>query len=388
MNKKPKVRAERILAEENLSEDFLRHQPENKEVSGNEIRIARKIYSFLSSFKGNDLTLQEKAHLKGRIADSVRKYNYKKKFQKWSAAAVVLLLLGSTTFMLFQGDQEPEFTRSIQALKNIAENNDTRLIIENGKEVPINQVESEIRYDRKGENIVINSEQNIVQDISPEKIFNTVVVPYGKRTQIILPEGTKIWLNSGSKLVYPAVFDGDARKVYLEGEGIFEVAHNEFAPFFVNTKDLSIKVLGTIFNVSAYPDDQYSSTVLKQGQIEVSNRRTSVFARKKLVLLPGTKAVYHPDEKILEQSQVNPEDYLSWRDGYLIFHSERLDNILKHLGRYYNVNIVIDDPELGKEIFSGSLDMKGTPEDVLGMIVKTTPFKINYRDKTILINSK
>jgi hypothetical protein len=387
MNKKPKGRAEEILAEEN-SEDLLRHQPENKEVSGNEIQIARKIYSFLSSYKSNNLTLQEKAHLKGRIADSVRKYNNKKKFQKWSAAAVVLLLLGSTTFMLFQGGQEPGFARSIQALKNIAENNDTRLIIENGKEVPINQVESEIRYDRKGENIVINSEQKIVQDISPEKIFNTVVVPYGKRTQIILPEGTKIWLNSGSKLVYPAVFEGDVRKVYLEGEGIFEVAHNEFAPFIVNTKDLSIKVLGTIFNVSAYPDDQYSSTVLKQGQIEVSNRRISVFTRKKLVLSPGTRAVYHPDEKILEQFQVNPEDYLSWRNGYLIFHSERLDNILKHLGRYYNVNIVIDDPELGKETFSGSLDMKGTPEDVLGMIVKTTPFKINYRNKTILINSK
>lgn len=387
MNKKPKVKAEEILAEENFSENLLQ-QPDNKDFPGNELQITRKIYSFLTSFKGDDLTQQEKAHLKDRIVDSVRKYNYKKRVQKWSVAAIILLLLGSTTLFLFQDDQDPEFARSIRALETIGKNDNTRLIIENGKEVPIKQVESEIRYDQKGKNIVINSSQNVVQNISPEKVFNTVVVPHGKRTQIILQEGTKIWLNSGSKLVYPALFDEDSRKVYLEGEGIFEVTHNSSKPFVVKTKDLSIKVLGTIFNVSAYPDDSYSGTVLKQGQIEVSSRRTLLSGSKELVLSPGTMAVYKPDEKILEQRQVNPDDYMSWRNGYLIFHSERLDHILKQLGRYYNVDIVIDDPGLRKETFSGSLDLKGTPEDVLGLIVKTTPFKIHYLNEKIFINPK
>jgi ferric-dicitrate binding protein FerR (iron transport regulator) len=262
------------------------------------------------------------------------------------------------------------------------------LIIENGKEIQVGQTESEIRYDQKGENIVINSAQKIIQENRPEKSYNTVIVPYGKRTQITLAEGTKIWLNSGSKLIYPAVFAGENRKVYLEGEGIFDVTHFKSKPFIVKTKDLQIKVLGTVFNVSAYPDDQYSSTVLARGKIEVSPNGTNFFTKKEMILSPGTMAVYNPERKILDQHQVNPENYMSWRNGYLIFESERLEQILKQLGRYYNVKMVIQDPELGNETFSGSIDMKGTPEDVLGVIRQTTPFTITYDNEKILINSK
>ena len=208
------------------------------------------------------------------------------------------------------------------------------------------------------------------------------------RTQITLSEGTKIWLNSGSKLIFPAVFAQNKREVFIEGEAVFDVTHMKDKPFVVSTKDYSIKVLGTVFNVSVYSDDKYSRIVLEKGKIELICSKTSIFAQEKLEISPGSMAVFDRNQKTFEQQQVNPQKYLSWREGYLIFNSEKLENILKKLGRYYNIEMIISDNQLKNETFSGYLDLKNSPEEVLAVINETTSFSFSNDHGRIIINPK
>ena len=388
MLKKTKLRAEDILAEENFSEELLLQNEKEGNIDENEILIARKIYSFLHN-SSDSLTDTEKEQTKNQIRTSVRKLSMKRYHLIWSVAATILLAAIVTYVGYFRINSKPEIVNFAQTQPQIKAENNTRIILQNGEEVQIDKTQSQIRYDAKGENILIDSEQKVVQKTGDTKeVFNTVIVPYGKRTQITLAEGTKVWLNSGSKLVYPAVFVGNKREVYIEGEAVFDVVHQKEKPFVVSTIDFDIKVLGTVFNVCAYADDQYSSAVLEQGKIELICGGSSILFCEKLEILPGTMAVFDRKQKTIEQKQVNTQNYLSWREGYLIFNSEKLENILRKLGRYYNIEMVVNDNNLKNETFSGYLEMKNTPEEVLMVINETTSFSFTTEQGKMIINPK
>lgn len=386
MIKKSKLRAEDLLAEENFSEELLSQISKDGIVDENEIRITRNIYSFLLS-SSECLINCEKEQTKNQIRFTVRKLSMKRQLVRWSVAASLFLAVILTSIGYFRVNSRTAIANYAQTLTNIKAENSTRIILQNGEEVQIDKKQSQIRYDAKGENILINSEQKVFQEINDSKaVFNTIIVPYGKRSQITLSEGTKVWLNSGSKLVYPATFTEKKREVYIEGEAVFEVEHIKDKPFVVSTKDFDIKVLGTVFNVSAYSDDKYSSTVLEQGKIELICRGVSILSDEKLNISPGSMAVFDRNHKTFEQQQVNPQKYLSWREGYLIFNSEKLENILKKLGRYYNIEMVITDDHLRDETFSGYLDLKNSPEEVLSVINETTSLSYTIDHEKIIIN--
>ena len=385
---KSKIMAEEILAEENFSEELIAQKAKDDVIDEKEIRIARSIYSFLTALTGS-VNWSGKEKTKNQIRSSVRKLSIKRQMIRWSVAASILLAALITSVGFLRNNSRNDIVSFAQSQTKIKAENNTRIILQNGEEITIDKAQSQIRYDAKGENIEIDSDQKIVQEIADEKaVFNTVIVPHGKRTQIILSEGTKVWLNSGSKLVYPAVFAKNKREVYLDGEAVFDVAHLNDRSFVVSTKDFDIKVLGTIFNVCAYSDDQNSNAVLEQGKIELINRRSSVLSNKHLMILPGTMAVFDPNQNTFEKQQVNPRKYLSWREGYLIFNSEKLQNIIRKLGRYYNKEMVIIDNQLKDETFSGYLDLKNSPEEVLSVINETTPLSFSVDHEKIVINSK
>ena len=293
------------------------------------------------------------------------------------------------TSVIYNLNTSSEIITFAQKIEKTKAGNSTRIILQNGEEIQVDKTQSQINYDSKGENITINSDQKITQKIQDKTSdYNTIIVPYGKRSQITLPEGTKVWLNSGSKMVYPAVFAQNKREVYIDGEAIFEVTHMASKPFVVSTREFEINVLGTVFDVSAYSDDKYSSTVLERGKIELFCRGTSLLSRKKQILLPGTMAVFDPDQHQFEQQKVNPQKYLSWREGYLILNSEKLENILKKLARYYNIEMVITDNKLKNETFSGYLDLKNSPEEVLSIINETNSLSYTVNSEKIFINPK
>jgi len=390
MHMKSKLRAEDLLAEEKISEELLSQNAKDDNVDENEIRIARKIYSFLRSVETRHcLVSTEKEQTKNQIRASVRKLYTRKLLVRWSVAATILFAAILTSVLYFQVISTTEIVSFAQTLNHVKAGNNTRIILQNGEEVQIDNKQSQIKYDTKGENILIDSEQKVVQKVDNTKtVFNTVIVPFGKRTQITLSEGTKVWLNSGSKMVYPAVFSENKREVYIDGEAVFDVTHMQDKPFVVSTKDFDIKVLGTVFNVSSYADDKSSSTVLEQGKIEIVCSGTSILSQKKLDISPGFMAVFDRNLKTFDQQKVNPQKYLSWREGYLILNNEKLENILIKLGRYYNIEMVVTDNHLKNETFSGYLDLKNSPEEVLSVINETTSLSYSIDHEKIFINPK
>jgi ferric-dicitrate binding protein FerR (iron transport regulator) len=375
-----------ILADEQFSIDSIVEEAENKNDSeAEELHLARTIYSFLTSYKRAP-SLQDKEDVRKQLSFSIQREKRRKTLARWAVAASFLIVAFSI-WQVQHNSTKTDFYNMVETLQLSQPDTATQLILQDGRQVLIAEEESNILYDEKGENITIDSTQKITQLVVEKKpVFNTLVVPYGKRTHITLADGSKVWLNSGSKLVYPATNTGNKREVYIDGEAIFDVAHMDGKPFYVKTKDFEIKVLGTVFNVNAYEDDKNSGTVLAEGKIEISANNNTVFHNEKKTILPGTRIVYNNNTERFEESQVDVIKYLSWRDGYLILEKEPLETIVKKISRYYNVDIELQSAAIGKETFSGNLNLRNTAEEVLNIIAETTQIKLNRENNKLIIN--
>lgn len=373
--------AEDILMNENISEVV--SKTTNKEDPT--LIQAQQIYNYLKTPK-QTFSQKGKNEIKTHVQSSINKFNRKKKIQRWISVAAIFIIGILGSYSIYQKFADSDIVNFAKNLEEIRPNEETRLFLQGGQEVLIRKEESTIEYEKNGKNISIGTEEKVVQKLDTKKpVYNTVVVPYGRRTEITLCEGTKVWINSGSKLVYPAVFEKNKREVYIEGEAIFEVTHAEEIPFFVNSRDFTIKVTGTIFNVSSYADDINSSAVLERGKIELYSNERALLHREKINVSPCEIAIFDPELKAFQQKQINPLEYLSWRKGYYIFRSEKLSNILKRIARYYNVEISIENQKWSNETFTGSLDLKDSPEKVLQNIIKTIPIKYTYKNNIISI---
>lgn len=375
-------RTEDILIAEDITPEKIQDE---LEASIEDIHAAKQLYFYLRTPK-NLLPSSEKQKLKIKIEVSVNDDSKRKRRRLWLSVASVFVFAVFAGVWYFQMNTTPAIVSFANRLSDIENDSTTRLVLNTGQEIHIETVDSEIEYDQKGERINIGSDRKILQKLEPLKlIYNTVIVPYGKRAQITLSEGTKVWLNSGSKLIYPAIFAPDTREVYIDGEGIFEVAKNIEKPFIVRSSRFDVEVVGTVFNVSAYSDDKYSYAVLEEGTIKLNHKTKAYKTTGSCLLLPGDMAVLDPDREHFDLKKVDPSDYLSWRDGYYVFKSERLDNILKKLSRYYNIEIVLDNKDLAYDTFSGSLHLKSNPEKVLDIVKKTTQFQYRREEDERII---
>jgi ferric-dicitrate binding protein FerR (iron transport regulator) len=196
--------------------------------------------------------------------------------------------------------------------------------------------------------------------------------PQGARTHFLLPDGTQGWLNSGSSLRYASNFD-KKRNVSLTGEAWFEVVHNEKKPFVVRTPNLDVRVLGTKFNVAAFPEENITEVVLQEGKVKVDGNEKAFTAEME----PNEKFTY--DKKKMEGfiQTVNSVQFSAWKDGLLVFRNEPLADVLKRIGRWYNVNILLTDPDLAK--FKYRATFKDEPlEEVIRLISLTAPIEYSF----------
>jgi len=384
MNDKRKQTVEEILSSDKLLDDFL-EADDNMQLDKTGIHRIRQINDFLKIPRFL-FSVREKEKLKLRIQHSALKFEAKRRIVKWASAAAVFIVGILGIYNLYIHLQDPDIVNFAKNLGNIQPNEETRLFLNDGQEVLIEKQESTIAYGKNGKDILIGAEEKVVQALdTKEPVYNTVVVPYGKRTQITLCDGSQVWLNSGSKLIYPAVFAGKKREVYIDGEAIFDVTRLEGEPFFVNSRDFSIRVTGTVFNVSSYSDDNQSSAVLESGKIELYSNDKSLLHREKVAISPGEIVIFNPDENTFSKSTVKPQNYLSWRNGYFIFKNERLNSILKKIGRYYNVDIQVVNEKLSAETFTGCLDLRTSPDEVLKIIRNTIRFNYECKENKFLI---
>jgi|694.fasta_scaffold06583_9 transmembrane sensor len=275
--------------------------------------------------------------------------------------AVVFLVIGSGFFTLFLSQNKSAIDQFASSQK-MPLGKEVSLVMSDGEQIDINNKESRIQYNRLGTSILVDDTIRLEQNNNTNG-FNQMIVPYGKRSYLLLSDGTQVWINSGSRLVYAPQFTGDTREVFLEGEAYFEVAKDASKPFYVRTDAFTVNVLGTKFNVKAYKDDKEYTTVLVEGK--VSMKVQDQFFSKDAILAPNQKMTLIKGQDDFQRSNVDDTGfYTNWIYGYLEFKNANLSDVLKSIQRYYNIDIELNTKGQSS-IVSGKLDLKSEPDRVL-----------------------
>jgi len=202
-----------------------------------------------------------------------------------------------------------------------------------------------------------------------------------------LPDGTKVWLNSSTELTYTVPFSGDERRVRLKGEAYFEVAQNKEKPFIVETDYQDVEVLGTHFNISAYPDDSNVFTTLVEGKVKVNSNANK---QVKLLgyLLPNDQLVLNKKNNGVYKLDVDTYLYTAWKDGRFAFKNESMESFFKKISRYYNVDVIIMDNSVKKINFTGDLPRYDDITKILNIIEAEMSVHIEIKEKNKIYVTK
>lgn len=208
--------------------------------------------------------------------------------------------------------------------------------------------------------------------------------PKGQKLQVRLPDGTKVWLNSESKLTYPSQFQGNIREVDLKGEAFFEVAHSPNKPFCITTSKTKVQVLGTSFNVRAFDDEQKIETVVVTGKVKISEAENET---NFIVLSPNEKGNFSLQNKKISKQKVNPDKYIAWKEGVLKFEDKSMSLIIKELERWYGVTITVSNPNLLRCHLTGDFKNESL-ENVLIFMQKALDIQFEINQKEVKIKGK
>ncbi len=261
------------------------------------------------------------------------------------------------------------------------ENGNVKVIQPNGAQQSIN-ISGKVVAEQSGNKL------NYEKENSAEKLaYNILTIPNGKKFQVILSDGTEVYLNSGSVLKYPVKFiTGINRQVYLlEGEAYFDVTKDAKHPFIVNVDNMNVRVLGTEFNVSAYPEDPSISTVLVEGSVSIFGNDKKYDKATSLELKPRFKASWNKIKTNISVEEVDTDIYTGWKNGKLIFKNIQFKNIIKKLERHYNVTIINNNSKLDEKNYDATFDVE-TIEEVLNSFNKNYEIAYTIENNKIIIN--
>ena len=298
-----------------------------------------------------------------------------------SIAATILVLLGigwSYQKGAFSQKNEPILTNSNEITLQM-ENGEIQVISE-GKKTKVTDSKGNIVGNQNGNKIVYDTETAL-----EKLVYNTIKIPYGKRFELQLSDGTTVHLNSGTTLKYPVKFiAGENRQVFLDGEAYFDVTKDKTHPFVVNADHLNVRVLGTHFNVSSYPEDDLTDVVLVEGSVGLYTANEKFNADKNTILKPGFKGSFNKKDNHIDTKPVITDAYTSWIKGGLTFRNMSFKNITKKLERRYNVTIETQNTKLANEKFNASFGDESI-EKVLSYFNDVYGIKYTIKNDQILI---
>lgn len=359
-------------------EDYLNKYPEQKEEifrMKKELRLLSMSDTKISFGRGMQLfqSILPRIYV---VRKREAKRRYLVTFLRYAAVALVFLVIGSVLMYYY-----PVRNRIDMKLTE-------DLLLKNAWDHPVlyfaDGSKKEVTSEKKFVDFSLPGKFIIGSDTLQQKFFtegtmlsNVLVVPNGQRLQVRLPDKSNIWINAGSRLIFPPEFDPDKREVYLTGEAFFDVTGNPDQPFFVNTSTVSVKVLGTKFNVSSYPEDVEVVTVLQEGKVEVLDAgASSLLQTMKAELRPNQMARFNKNSGQLDVLDTDHELFTAWKEGILRFEQQRIDQMISKVERYYNIRIILKDPGKGKEKINGKLDLNAGIREVMEYISKITNSEI------------
>lgn len=332
--------------------------------------------------------------VKHRIQSQIRKSVAQGKvirleWLKWVAAACVLI---SISYPLFRYLSAPPIkTAIVSSQNNIVKtdispgNSKAILTLANGSSIVLNNSKKGILAKAGNTSIIqkTGGELSYQPDLDVKTAtniqYNVLKTPPGGEYQLQLPDGTRVWLNAASSIKFPNAFAGANRRVELVGEAYFEVSKNPAMPFIVAANGTETRVLGTHFNVMAYPDEPGVTTTLFEGSVKFSRNKSDV------LLTPGNQALLNNATNLITVQKANLEEVLAWKNGYFNFQDEDIHSIMRKVARWYNVEVVYD-AGFGAMHFDGTLSRYNNISDLLKMLQSTGTihFKVEGRRITVM----
>ena len=346
---------------------FIKENPELEEEFNKAIRICDKIRINEKIFTDTDSLYQH-------ILQSISTHHTNKQKRKHiiyylsSAVAIALLLIISTVY-IFNKNTVSTLNEEIIG-KTLSEEHIT--LVAGGKIITLNQ-DAKVRLDNGQMSYTDSS--NTTKSIEVDDVqINKLIVPNGKRSSIVLTDGSEIWINSGTELTFPSTFNKKTREIDVKGEIYINVAKSNEQPFIVHTPEFNIKVYGTSFNVSAYKNDNETSVVLVSGSVEINTHNNSVR------MLPNEMVKLKNGD--LSKNTVDVSLYTSWVDGVFIFDGTPTSEVLKKVGRYYNISFD-GTTNLPDKKITGKLFLSENIDDVLSSISLLTSTEYKREENVI-----
>ena len=328
------------------------------------IFVEAQIHFLEIKIEKDDLSDNEKQMLLERIkvyhsSTNIKTFKLKPRYITFfSIASVFALLIISFLIYFNNGNSSGTIIEDDFIIGDILNSSEIQLITGDSLLTLKNDVQLQI--DIKGEATIIDeNEEEKIFDIR-KSTLNKLVVPYGKQSRLTLADGSKVWLNSGSVLDFPTQFTGKSRDIFLKsGEMYIEVSKNNNKPFYVHASGFDVHVYGTIFNVSSYTDSS-PSVVLIEGSISLKTEN-----KKEMFLKPNEQALLTANGE-LQKQVVDASQYISWKNGYLVFEETLLIDVLKQVSRYYNLSFKYDDNiALYKRTCSGNIYLSDNFDNVM-----------------------
>ncbi len=309
----------------------------------------------------------------------IKSKNNKNNNKYFAYYLVASLLIGFfvANFLFFKKENSPVNLESVSEIT---------LVLEDGTIQTIKEGEEKEVKRKDGSYVSTQNNDELSYSASSEKnkdlIFNTLIVPNGKTFRVVLSDGSRVVINSGTKFKYPIEFASTKeRRVYLEGEAYFEVITNPAKPFIVETPNIDVKALGTGFNVTSYTADEKIYAVLVHGKIEVENTKNT---NEKVVLKPNQLVDF--SNNTLSVENVNPEKYIAWINGDLLFIGEPMQDVFNRLERKFDLKIINNSDRFDDIVLTAKFRNESI-EDILKTFKAYTNFSYSVNSKTIYITN-
>ncbi|MBD0824235.1 FecR family protein [Aestuariibaculum marinum] len=352
-------------------------QGNNKEIA-DDILNAYSFKEWQEKLNAIDTTEEWASFLENMESDSEKPGKVLRlKTIKWMSAAAAVLVVGFAVFTFFKITNSN--LKSVEDSSIAPGTTHAELVLSTGEVVDLQQSQDSKMQEGS---VALENIKGVLQYNSGsskhdgEIKTNTLKVPRGGEYQIVLSDGTKVWLNSDTELTYTVPFIGSERRVALEGEAYFDVTPNKELPFIVTSGNQEVQVLGTEFNVSAYRGDNMITTTLVEGKVQVSDN----VSNDKEYLLPNEQSVLNKQSDNINKKRVDVYPYIAWKEGRFVFNNVTLEEFLDKVSRWYDVEVFYDDDSLRKLSFTGDLPRYSDMTSILKIVEAEMSVHIDIED--------
>lgn len=350
----------------------------------------------LSDLPWNHALMGSKQEVRDEVYQKLEeRINHRKKLSllRWSAAAAIALcILAAGLYKLWNPpvQQLAEKENQQQRLKNdiLPGGNKAVLTLADGSQIVLDDVNAGFLASEGNTRISKTKDGQLVYHAdagnpAKETQINTISTPRGGQYEVILPDGTKVWLNASSSISFPAVFAAKERKVVLKGEAYFEAAKavsddGKRIPFKVVVNDMEVEVLGTHFNIMAYSDEEAVKTTLLEGAVRLTRNTSQV------LLKPGRQAVVYAGSDNIKVQNVDVEEAVAWKNGYFTFNNENIHSVMRKIARWYDVEVEYQG-NMAEKDFGGSVSKFENISEVLKMLELTGTVHFNIKERRVLV---